>query len=174
VKGSLKCLDIEYLDVETSAMMIAGGGNGMDNSGTHVWLVLWKAYDALHAHAMQSIESLDMCITDFAILELLLHKGPTSINALGEKMSLASGSSTAAIDRLERRGLVNRTPSATDRRIKIVELTKEGKQLIQKAFDTHSDHMEFAVDGLTKAERTQLLVLMRKLGKSAEQRLTSD
>jgi MarR family 2-MHQ and catechol resistance regulon transcriptional repressor len=146
----------------------------MDSSGTHVWLVLWKAYDALHEHAMSSIESLNMCITDFAILELLLHKGAASINSLGQRLSLSSGSATAAIDRLEERKLVERVPSKTDRRMKMVELTKAGKQLIQKAFAKHSQHMEHAVGELSTQERTQLLNLLRKLGKSAQLRLHVD
>ncbi|HEY9790925.1 MAG TPA: MarR family transcriptional regulator [Candidatus Obscuribacterales bacterium] len=139
----------------------------MNIEGVHVWLVLWKAYDALHAHAMESIESLDMCVSDFGILELLLHKGPAPINVLGQKLSLASGSITAAIDRLEARKLVVRTPSPTDRRAKVVELTREGRKLIEKAFGTHSQHMESVLAGLTKAERVELTALLKKLGKFA-------
>ena len=45
-------------------------------SGTHLWLVLMKAQRALERLATQSIESLDVCLSDFAVMELLLHKGP--------------------------------------------------------------------------------------------------
>ncbi len=141
----------------------------MDTSGTHVWLVVWKTYDALHRQAMKSIESLNMCVSDFAVLELLLHKGPETINAIGEKLSLASGSITAAIDRLERRRFVRRTPSLVDRRAKVVELTDEGKALIQSAFTTHSIHMNSAVEVLSQIEREQLLQLLKKLGKHAQE-----
>ncbi|MBY0549634.1 MAG: MarR family transcriptional regulator [Candidatus Obscuribacterales bacterium] len=146
----------------------------MSNSptdGTHVWLIVWKAYDVLRTHAMKSIESLDMCVTDFGVLELLLHKGAAPINVFGEKLSLASGSITAAIDRLERRNLVRRIPSATDRRAKLVDLTEEGRQLIETAFEAHRNHMSYAVEGLTESESSQLLALLKKLGKSAQQRL---
>lgn len=143
----------------------------LNQDGVHVWLIVWKAYDALKEHAMKSIESLDMCVTDFGILELLLHKGPANINVLGDKLSLASGSITAAIDRLEQRQYLKRTPSPIDRRAKVIELTKKGRQLIQQSFDTHSIHMESAVDGLTKKEREQLLELLKKVGKSARQKL---
>lgn len=145
--------------------------NSSTTAGTHVWLILWKAYDVLHAHAVKSIESLDMCVTDFGVLELLLHKGAAPINVFGEKLSLASGSITAAIDRLERRSLVRRIPSTTDRRAKLVDLTEEGRWLIEGAFTTHSKHMSYAVDGLSESETDQLLTLLKKLGKSAQQRL---
>lgn len=139
--------------------------------GTHLWLIVWKAYDVLRTHAMKSIELLEMCVTDFGVLELLLHKGAAPINVFGEKLSLASGSITAAIDRLERRNLVRRIPSATDRRAKLVDLTDEGRQLIETAFETHSKHMNYAVEGLSESETSQLLALLKKLGKSAQQRL---
>ena len=139
----------------------------MDLSGTHIWLVLWKAYDSIEAHAMRSIESLDMCISDFGILEYLLNKGAANINVIGQKLSLASGSITAAVDRLEQRGLVQRVASATDRRAKLVELTSQGRALIKKAFKKHSIDMEDAVGGLSRTEREELLKLLKKLGKSA-------
>src|ERR1700761_5581142 len=86
-----------------------------DTSGVHVWLVLWKASRTLYAHADQSIESLDMCQSDFGVLEALLHKGPLPIKTLGEKVLLTSGSITSAIDRLEQRGWVERSTDGNDR-----------------------------------------------------------
>lgn len=146
----------------------------MDTSGIHVWLVLWKAFDVLEAHAMRSIESVDMCITDFGILELLMHKGPVNINVLGEKLSLASGSTTAAVDRLEKRNLVRRVASESDRRAKYVELTKQGDKLISSAFEKHKDDMERVASVLTRTERIELLKLLKKLGKSAAGLLESE
>jgi MarR family transcriptional regulator, 2-MHQ and catechol-resistance regulon repressor len=140
----------------------------MDTSGTRVWLLVWKAYDALHSHALKSIESLNMCVTDFAILELLLHKGPSPINLFSDKLSLASGSTTAAIDRLERRGLVRRQPSLKDRRIKLVELTADGLSCIEGAFSKHSLHMEAVTGGLSETEKVQVIELLKKLGRYAQ------
>ena len=70
-------------------------------SGIHLWLVLWKAFYALQARAMADIECLGLCLSDFAILELLLQKGPMPVNEIGCKVKLTSGSITVAIDRLE-------------------------------------------------------------------------
>src|SRR5262249_12340195 len=58
--------------------------------------------------AEQSIRNAGLCLTDFAALEALLHKGPLTITQIQEKVLLASGSMTAAIDWLEKRGLVVR------------------------------------------------------------------
>lgn len=140
----------------------------MDKSGLHIWLILWKAYEAVNDCAMQSISSLDMCLSDFGILEILLNKGPLPINDIGRKLSLTSGAITAAVDRLEKRNLVERSLSSTDRRARIVSLTKGGNKLISGAFSKHSEHMEEIFKGLTDRERQTLLGLLKKVGREAE------
>src|SRR6267142_93292 len=92
-------------------------------SGVHVFLVLWKAARAAQAYAEKSISQLEMCASDFAVLEALLHKGPLPINEIGKKVMLTSGSITVAVDRLEARGVVERRAHSTDRRTKLVHLT---------------------------------------------------
>ncbi len=139
----------------------------MDTSGIHTWLVLWKAYDACHVKAERSIESLGICYSDFAVLECLFHRGPQTINAIGARVSLTSGSITTAVDRLERRGFVERHNSDEDRRAKVVSLTKEGKKVIQVAFEKHQVDMERMAESLSISERQTLLKLLKKLGKAA-------
>ena len=101
-----------------------------DSSSVHVWLVLMKAHRSLLRHAERSIVSLDMCISDFGVLEVLLHKGPQSVSEIGRRVDLTSGSITTAIDRLEQRGLVARAAHASDRRARVVHLTPTGKTRI--------------------------------------------
>lgn len=110
-----------------------------------------------------------MCSSDFGVLEALLHKGPLPVRALGEKVLLTSGSITTAIDRLERRGLVERGGDANDRRARIVHLTSAGRKVIQKLFAEHERAMEQAVSALAPEERAGLLELLRKLGRGAEE-----
>jgi MarR family 2-MHQ and catechol resistance regulon transcriptional repressor len=145
-----------------------------DQSAVHTWLVLMKAHRTLTRHAICSIEALDMCLSDFAILEALLHKGPQSVRELGRRVDLTSGSMTAAIDRLETRHLVARADHATDRRAWIIHLTPTGKALITKVFGGHQDAMENAMSGLSRAERATLTDLLKRLGTIAEAQLTQE
>jgi MarR family transcriptional regulator, 2-MHQ and catechol-resistance regulon repressor len=142
-----------------------------DKPGIHTWLVLMKAHRTLKRHAERSIEALDMCLSDFAILEAVLHKGPQSVRDLGRRIDLTSGSMTTAIDRLETRGLVTRTDHATDRRAWVIQLTAEGKALISKVFAEHEHAMDRAMRGLTKSERATLTDLLKRLGTTAEEQL---
>lgn len=144
------------------------------DSGVHVWLVLMKAYRSLGRHAARTLEGFDLGVSDFAVLELILHKGPQNVNEIGRRVELTSGSITSAVDRLETRGLVVRRPHPTDRRGRVVHLTPQGTAEITRIFALHRTAMNDAASGLTKAERGALADLLKKLGTSADERLARD
>src|SRR5881227_3129186 len=136
-------------------------------SGTHLWLVMMKAHRTLERLATHSIESSEVGLSDFAVLEMLLHKGPQPVNEIGRRIELTSGAITAAVDRLESRGLVRRESHDSDRRARIVCLTPRGKEEGVKAFAIHRTAMDVAASGLSKTERATLIQLLKKLGTSA-------
>jgi MarR family 2-MHQ and catechol resistance regulon transcriptional repressor len=103
-------------------------------------------------------------LSDFAALEALLHKGPLTITEIQAKVLLASGSMTAAVDRLERKGLVTRKATPSDRRAKLLELTPEGRHVVEAAFRRHAAELEAAMAVLNGTEKRQLYGLLKKLG----------
>src|SRR5216117_4259258 len=138
-----------------------------DVSGTHLWLVLMKAHRTLQRLATRSIEASEVGLSDFAVMEMLLHKGPQPVNEIGRRIELTSGAITTAVDRLESRGLVTREAHPTDRRARIVRLTAAGEQQAAKIFAGHKAAMDLAASGLSKTERATLIELLKKLGTSA-------
>lgn len=135
----------------------------------HVWLVLWRAFKALEAHDRRSIASLGLGgRSDFALLEVLLHRGPLPVSAIGAKVFLTSGSITTAVDRAEQKGFVERRPSVVDGRVVEVHLTSAGRRVISQAFALHAKNLEKAASGLDRHERGQLIILLKKLGRAAE------
>jgi MarR family 2-MHQ and catechol resistance regulon transcriptional repressor len=137
-------------------------------SGIHVFLVLWKAARAVEAYAENSISQLEMCGSDFAVLEALLHKGPLPVNEIGKKVLLTSGSITVAVDRLEAKGLVERRSHGSDRRARVVHLTREGRKLITRAYADHAADLERLVSAsLTRKERDTLIRLLKQIGYKA-------
>src|SRR2546422_3324091 len=115
-----------------------------DISGTHLWLVMMKAHRTLQRLATRSIESAEVGLSDFAVMEMLLHKGPQPVNEIGRRIELTSGAITTAVDRLESRGLVTREAHETDRRARIVRLTAAGEQQAAKIFAGHKAAMDLA------------------------------
>src|SRR5262249_38497796 len=89
----------------------------------HTWLVLMKAHRTLKRYAERSIEALDMCLSDFAILEALLHKGQLPCRGSARRIDVASGASTTPKDGFEPRGVVARSDHAPGRRAWVIHLT---------------------------------------------------
>jgi MarR family 2-MHQ and catechol resistance regulon transcriptional repressor len=129
-----------------------------------LWLVLTRCHRTLSQIAERSIEEAGLGLTDFAALEALLHKGPLTITEIQGKVLLASGSMTAAVDRLEKKGLIKRGPAASDRRAKVLQLTPEGRRVVETAFRRHAAELESAMAVLNLSEKRHLYALLKKLG----------
>jgi MarR family transcriptional regulator, 2-MHQ and catechol-resistance regulon repressor len=133
----------------------------------HVWLVMMKAMRTLTRYAAADIEETGLGLSDFGVLEILLHKGPLPVNTIGPIVDLTPGSISIAVDRLVAKGLVSRVGSAEDRRVRIVALTPRGKDLIVSAFRKHSGQMKRVFSELSPAELRSLEVTLKKIGKRA-------
>jgi MarR family transcriptional regulator, 2-MHQ and catechol-resistance regulon repressor len=147
-------------------------GNSTNLSGIHLWLILMKAYRALAQVDARSIASSGLGLSDFAVLEMLLHKGPLPVNTIGRQVMLTSGSITTAVDRLQKKQFVRRQACPKDRRITYVALTAAGRTLIQEVFDSHASKLEAVFKPLSTAERSTLATLLKKLGKHGESLLS--
>lgn len=144
---------------------------GSREPAVRVWLILWKAAHVIEKNALHSISALGLGLSDFAVLEVLLHKGPLPVNNVGKRILLTSSSITAAIDRLESRKLLRRVTTPKDRRSRIVELTDAGRRLIERAFQKHAIDMEETMAVLKTSERAELVRLLKKVGLWAAARL---
>jgi MarR family transcriptional regulator, 2-MHQ and catechol-resistance regulon repressor len=133
----------------------------------HVWLVMMKAMRALTRYATAGIEDTGLGNSDFGVREVLLHKGPLPVNTIGPIVDLTPGSISIAVNRLVAKGLVSRVESAEDRRIRIVALTRRGKDLIVSAFRKHSGQMKRVFSELSPEELRGLEVALKKVGKRA-------
>src|SRR5579859_6228383 len=133
----------------------------------HVWLVMMKAMRALTRYAAAGIEETGLGLSDFGVLEILLHKGPLPVNTIGPIVDLTPGSISIAVDRLFAKGLVSRVESTEDRRVRIVALTPCGKELIVPAFRKHSAQMRRVFSELTTEELAGFEVALKKVGRRA-------
>lgn len=140
-------------------------------SASRLFLVLMRSHRALSLLAEESIRKVDLCLTDFAALEALLHKGPLTISEIQDKVLLASGSMTAAVDRLEKLGLVVRKASPSDRRARVVELTQQGKRLATSCFEQHAKDLEALMSILSEREKKEAYRSLKKIGLLAAEKL---
>jgi MarR family 2-MHQ and catechol resistance regulon transcriptional repressor len=123
-----------------------------------------RCHRALSKIAERSIQGTGLCLTDFAALEAILHKGPQTITEIQGRVLLASGSMTAAVDRLEKRGLIRRTSTPEDRRAKVLKLTPAGRRVAETAYGRHAAELESAMAVLSSTEKQELRASLKKLG----------
>jgi DNA-binding MarR family transcriptional regulator len=126
----------------------------------------------LHHSASQQLGKLDLDLPAFEVLTTLWRQGPPyhlSPTELCKAALLSSGAMTNRIDRLETSGWVARRPDPNDRRGLIIELTPQGKALVDQAVSARLDEANDTIASLSEAEREELTRLLRKLLSSREE-----
>jgi len=132
-----------------------------------LWVVLARSFNAVSARLAEDIAQHELTQTEFAILEVLYHKGPLLLGEVQRKILVTSGGITYLVDRLVEKGLVKREECAEDRRARYAVLTPAGTALIRKIFPRHTEAVERALSGLTLAEQREATQLLKKLGLAA-------
>ena len=132
-----------------------------------LWVVLSRAYRAVLEHVEADIAAHDLTVAEFAILEVLYHKGPLLLGEVQQRILVSSGGITYLVDRLEARKLVERLPCPDDRRARYASLTPAGDALMTRIFPPHTDAIERAVSGLNAREQDDAIRLLRTLGHAA-------
>lgn len=131
-----------------------------------LYIVLSRANKAINEVTNQFIQDKGVNPTEFAVLELLYHKGRQPLQQIGNKILLASGSITYVIDKLEKRGYLKRVSCPSDRRVTFADITEEGSQFMQELFPEHEQNLHKLLDVLTPEEKDTAIELLKKLGLS--------
>jgi MarR family 2-MHQ and catechol resistance regulon transcriptional repressor len=134
----------------------------------HTWLIMLKAFQAMSRYLWPPILKVGLGDSDFRVLELLLHKGPTPVNAIGPKVDLNPGSVSVAVDRLYKKGLVSRVECPSDRRVRTVSITPQGREFFVPLFRQHAALVKRAFQDVSPEDQKRLQELLKKIGKRAE------
>jgi MarR family 2-MHQ and catechol resistance regulon transcriptional repressor len=139
-----------------------------------LWVVLARAFGTMAEQSAEDIAQHGLTASEFAILEVLYHKGPLLLGEVQRKVLVTSGGITYLVDRLVEKGLVKREDCPSDRRARYAVLTAQGEALIRRIFPGHAARIAHLVSGLTAAEQRQATALLRKLGLAAAGRAEGD
>ncbi|WP_252503768.1 MarR family winged helix-turn-helix transcriptional regulator [Sporosarcina sp. Marseille-Q4943] len=131
-----------------------------------LFIVLSRASKVVLEEANKLIESYKLNPTEFAVLELLYHKGRQPIQKIGQKILLSSGSMTYVVDKLEKKGLLERVFCKEDKRVTYMSITDAGKELIEEIFPSHEEKINELMSVLSESEQETAIELLRKLGLS--------
>ena len=129
-----------------------------------LWVVLTRAYQAVQRHAAADQERSTLSEGEFAVLDVLYHKGPLLLVEVQRRVLVSSGGITYLVDRLVRKGLVERRPCSHDRRASYAALTPAGHDVMGRIFPEHTDAIVHATAALSPVEKRQAIELLKKLG----------
>ncbi|MEH7076102.1 MarR family winged helix-turn-helix transcriptional regulator [Neobacillus drentensis] len=140
----------------------------MENNSTatslKLFIVLSRAFKAINEHVNKVIQANGLNPTEFAVLELLYHKGDQPMQQIGGKILLASGSITYVVDKLEQKGMLKRIACPNDRRVTYAQITEEGTRFIQDIFPEHAQQIDKLMSTLSETEKLEAIDLLKKLG----------
>ncbi|MCQ6275072.1 MarR family transcriptional regulator [Bacillus sp. V3B] len=141
----------------------------MNDQSLKLFIVLSRAYRAMNEHVNKRIQRYGLNPTEFAVLELLYHKGDQPLQQIGGKILLASGSMTYVIDKLEKKEYITRVACAEDRRVTFAQITQKGKKLIEQVFPSHQNEIERIMSVLSDEEKDTAIELLKRIGLSVKE-----
>ena len=130
-----------------------------------VYVKLMRASSFVTARMHKHLAEWKLTMSQFGVLEALLHLGSMTQQDLGRKILKSSGNITMVIDNLEKRRLVSRKTDPGDRRRTRINLTTEGNAIIREIFPKHAEITEQVFSVLSETDCQQLASLLRKLGR---------
>lgn len=133
-----------------------------------LFIVLSRAHRSINDVVNKKIAEAGLNPTEFAVLELLYHKGEQPLQQIGGKILLASGSITYVVDKLEQKGYLERVACKEDRRVTFGRITEDGKTFIEGIFPAHEQRIDQIMSVLTPSEKETAIELIKKIGYSAE------
>lgn len=150
-----------------------------DRTGTlQLVIALARAFQAVERGVRPHLAASGLSMTEFAVLEILYHKGALRLGELRDRILVTGASTTYVVKKLEERGLMRRRSCAEDQRVVFGELTTKGRQLIDTVFPAHVDRLQDVMAGLSVSEKQAAARLLRRLGRHARrtsgERLTDD
>jgi MarR family 2-MHQ and catechol resistance regulon transcriptional repressor len=126
-------------------------------------IALARAHRALERAVRPNLAECGLGLSEFAVLEALLHKGPLTLGEIRERILITGPSITYVVKKLETRGLLQRVPDPDDQRTVLAELTADGRQLIAHVFPEHAEQLDELMAGLSVNEKRTAIRLLRRL-----------
>jgi MarR family transcriptional regulator, 2-MHQ and catechol-resistance regulon repressor len=130
-------------------------------------IALGRAVQAVERGVRPHLAESGLGLTEFAVLEVLYHKGALPLGEIRDRILVTGASTTYVVKKLEERGLIRRRTSDQDQRVVFGELTPKGRALLDRVFPAHVDRLRHVMAGLSAAEKLAASKLLRRLSRQA-------
>ena len=134
-----------------------------------VVLGILHTYDCVHGVLSAELQRFGLSSSAYNLLTILdkQENQCLALHEIGRLMVTSRANITGLIDSLCKKGLVDRVPHDSDRRIKLAKLLPAGRQLLQQVTPIHIQMITQLTSTLSAEERNAFVELMKKLRKQA-------
>jgi DNA-binding MarR family transcriptional regulator len=101
-------------------------------------------------------KSTGLSMPQFSILMQLHHKGACGMSSLSERFDVTAAAASQLVDKLVQAGYIERTEDPSDRRAKLLELSPQGRQLIEESIQVRYQWMNELTSKLSAQERMKV------------------
>lgn len=129
-----------------------------------VFITLRRAHQSIARQNLRFMSRYHLTETQFAVLEMLYHKGELCVQDVVDTLLSTSGNVTVVIQNLVKEGYIHRLSDQQDRRRYLLSLTPKGHHLIDQIFPEYLTFLEKRMSVLSSHEQIELAALLKKLG----------
>ena len=126
-------------------------------------LSIGRAFKFVDDYVRPRMHKHGLTMTEFSVLMVLWHGGPTPLGELSERILLTGASTTYTVKKLEKRGLIARESRSEDKRVVMGIITEKGRTLAKKIAPLHATELAEAMHHLSTQEKKTVAQLLRKL-----------
>lgn len=142
----------------------------MGDDSAKLVIALSRSHNALFTLIEKNVRGFGLTVSEFGVLEALLHKGELPVQKLREKVLVTSGSMTYIVDKLEEKGYVKRYKCKEDARILFVRLTEDGQEFISNIYQEHETFLKEILSDITTKDKRGLIQGLFQMKDSLEQK----
>jgi MarR family transcriptional regulator, 2-MHQ and catechol-resistance regulon repressor len=127
------------------------------------FLMLMQTSKAIQERIRDEMSKNKLSITEFSVLEVLFYQGKQTIQQIGNRILISSGSMTYVIDKLEQKGIIKRNDCREDRRVIHITLTAEGMEMLENIMPKYQEMVDSIFGDLTDDESELLVNSLNKV-----------
>lgn len=128
-----------------------------------VLIAIRKIMQSISMNSRSLVKRVGLTGPQLVILQAVVHSGEVSVGEVAKAISLSQGTVTGILERMQKRGLVARRRSDTDRRRVLVKATAAGEQLLETAPPLMQEAFVERFSSLEKWEQTMILSALQRL-----------
>lgn len=136
----------------------------MDNIELKILVGMHRNVNSIDKNTSRIAAAHGLTFSQFAVLEVLYNKGDLPVGTIRKLILSSMGTIPLIIDNLVKRNYVRRLSDERDRRVSMISLTKEGRELIRQLVPENERMIREYMSVLTEDEKQNLFYYMKKIG----------